>query len=459
MKQAPPAKQQLTTVVALFLMLHAWTTFSQAQAGDLYWTEALLVPQLQTSDADGNNVTPIVTSGLGTPLHTDVDPTGGKIYWAEIGGIRRADLNGGNIESIFSTASSSPYGIAVDSSAGKLYWSMPSENKIQRSNLDGTVVEDIVTGTASQPVALAVDPIGAKLYWSEDNTGGTAVIRRSNLNGTVNEQIQLLDSSVVAANGLALDQTNQRLYWGQSAANDTGQVWRSNLDGTGATNIISSGLNDIEEIAVDVTGGKVYFTQPDLSTIQRSNLNGSSIETVLNVGSNAPFGLAFLTTSGTGCDFTGDTNCDLADINLLFDQGDLVGGVAVGAGNQFDMNSDMTLNGLDIDSWLSQAATHNSFGTPYRRGDTELNRKVDITDFNSLSTNFAPGGIVPSPGFIDGNFDGDDDVDITDFNSLSTSFSPSGYAGQGISIPEPGTFTLWSLASLLLWSLSRRTRA
>ena len=72
MKQAPPAKQQLTTVVALFLMLHAWTTFSQAQAGDLYWTEALLVPQLQTSDADGNNVTPIVTSGLGTPLHTDV---------------------------------------------------------------------------------------------------------------------------------------------------------------------------------------------------------------------------------------------------------------------------------------------------------------------------------------------------------------------------------------------------
>ena len=45
----------------------------------------------------------------------------------------------------------------------------------------------------------------------------------------------------------------------------------------------------------------------------------------------------------------------------------------------------MTLiDAADISEWLSQAATANGHGSPYLRGDTEFDRDVDITDFNTV---------------------------------------------------------------------------
>ena len=454
MKQALPMIRQLAAVLTMTLSF-AWTL--NLGAGELYWTEFHPVSRLQTSDADGGNISPIITSGLGIPLHTDVDPAGGKIYWSELGAIRRADLNGSNVEAIFSTPSSSPNGLALDTTAGKIYWTLPSENKIQRSNLNGTSVEDVITTSAS-PISLAIDPGGSKVYWSEEAAAGDAVIRRSNLNGTGSELLVTLGADVIDASGIALDLTNQKLYWGESTTLDTGLLWNSNLNGSGASFIIASGLSEIQEIALDVAGGKLYWTQPDLATIQRSNLNGTSLETVVTLGTAVPVGLAFLTSTGGPCDFNTSSTCDITDINLMFAQGNLVAGVAVGGGNQFDLNSDLTINNTDITAWLSNAAVDNSFPTPYQRGDTDLDRKVDITDFNALATNFAPTGAVPAPGFDKGNSDGDDGVDITDFNFLAINFAPTGYGGQGISIPEPASLTLFGMASLLLWIQSRRRR-
>ena len=452
MKQATIKILLLTLFIAL-----SFAATRRAAASDLYWTE-ILPQRLQASDADGGNVDEIIPSGIGIPLHTDVDPAGEKIYWSELGAIRRADLDGSNVESIFSTPSGSPNGLALDTAAGKVYWTLPSENKIQRSNLDGSGMEDVPVAAAG-PIAVAVDAIAGKLYWSEaSDASNNAKIRRSNLDGTGLQLLKTLASDV-NANGIALDLTNQMLYWGESTAVDTGLLWRSSLDGSGASAIISTGLVEVEEIALDVAGGKVYFTQPDEAEIQRANLDGSSIEPVITtgaIGASFPYGLAFLTPSNT-CDFTGDTNCNLADINLMFAQGDLVAGVAVGAGNQFDLISDLTLDNLDVTEWLSRAATKNSFPTPYRRGDTELDRDVDITDFNALAVNFAATPVVPAPTFDEGNFDGDSDSDITDFNSLAVNFAASGYSGQSQSVPEPATVALCGLGCmLLLWTLSRR---
>ena len=75
----------------------------------------------------------------------------------------------------------------------------------------------------------------------------------------------------------------------------------------------------------------------------------------------------------------------------------------------------------------ASAATANSFGTPYRRGDANLDRDVDITDFNALASNFMPGG----------------------------------YGGSSRQIPEPSTFLLCVLglvgAGVLLVSKRRES--
>jgi hypothetical protein len=84
------------------------------------------------------------------------------------------------------------------------------------------------------------------------------------------------------------------------------------------------------------------------------------------------------------CDFTPDAACNVADINQMFDAGDLVTGVAVaGSTDRLDLVDNDTVNAADITEWLSQAATVNGRGSPYLRGDTDLDRNVDLADYIS----------------------------------------------------------------------------
>ena len=149
------------------------------------------------------------------------------------------------------------------------------------------------------------------------------------------------------------------------------------------------------------------------------------------------------------CDFTPDATCDVADINQMFEAGNLVTGVAVWPStDRLDLTYNNTLNAADITEWLSQAATENGHSSPYLRGDTELDRNVDITDFNSLATNFDPDGSTAPHSWLEGNFDGDNDIDITDFNFLASNFAPDGYGASAV--PEPSSLLLALLGLMLL---------
>ena len=103
----------------------------------------------------------------------------------------------------------------------------------------------------------------------------------------------------------------------------------------------------------------------------------------------------------------------------MFDVGNLVTGVATTAStDRLDLIDDDTINVADLTEWLSQAATANGHSSPYLRGDTELDRDVDITDFNALAANFSSRG--PWPLWHEGNFDGDRKINITDFDFLAS---------------------------------------
>ena len=172
------------------------------------------------------------------------------------------------------------------------------------------------------------------------------------------------------------------------------------------------------------------------------------------------------------CDLNSDVACNTDDFQLLYSQpwclppGDPA----------FDLNHDDVVDSADLDRWLLEAGTAHEFATAYRRGDSNLDRRIDITDFNTLAANFSPiGSAGMIPRWEVGNFDGNKRVDVTDFNFLAKNFSPTGYAasagaGSGLgpnhgslflAVPEPGCWML-SIAALgagcTLWVASRITK-
>ncbi len=78
------------------------------------------------------------------------------------------------------------------------------------------------------------------------------------------------------------------LYWTDAGSD---RIQRSHLDGSGVEDVIDSGLVNPRGLAVDETAAKLYWTDYGSDRIQRSNLDGSEIEDLVT-GLRTPLGLA-----------------------------------------------------------------------------------------------------------------------------------------------------------------------
>jgi predicted outer membrane repeat protein len=82
-------------------------------------------------------------------------------------------------------------------------------------------------------------------------------------------------------------------------------------------------------------------------------------------------------TAQVNCDFDGNGQCDINDIDLLMME--ISSG---GTGSMFDLNGDSQVNLLDRDEWLSLAGAANlPCNGPYLLGDFNLDGVVDGSDF------------------------------------------------------------------------------
>ena len=77
-----------------------------------------------------------------------------------------------------------------------------------------------------------------------------------------------------------------KIYWVDPDAN---VIQRSNLDGSGLQTLL--GAAGPIDIALDVAAGKMYWTDLDADSVQRANLNGSGVETLVS-GLLGPRGIA-----------------------------------------------------------------------------------------------------------------------------------------------------------------------
>ena len=80
-----------------------------------------------------------------------------------------------------------------------------------------------------------------------------------------------------------------RMYWTDWK---TGKIQRSNLDGSGVETLVTTGSGAPVGIALDVAGGKMYWVDSGTEKIQRSNLDGSGVENLVTTGLGTPRGIA-----------------------------------------------------------------------------------------------------------------------------------------------------------------------
>jgi len=264
-----------STVLACLCLLIVWSVGPVAIAGDINLT-------ITRSDLDGGGIVDLV-SGMEYPARgLALDTQDGRMYWTIAGeggasqeldgSVNRVRLNGTMIQTIV-TGLRGGAGIAVDPSAGKVYWADDAGGKIQRANLDGSDVEDlvIVVGVIR---AMALDLQNQKMYWTNVHD----VIQRANLDGSNVEA--LVHESNQFGRGIALDIAAGKVYWTQFSK----KIRRANLDGTDVEDLIT--VPEFPEgIALDIGAGKMYYAVQGVG-IERANLDGSNVEHVLSRAAN-----------------------------------------------------------------------------------------------------------------------------------------------------------------------------
>lgn len=188
-----------------------------------------------------------MSTTLAKPKLTKSVPTAtaGRLFFLDLssGRVLTANPDGSDLKVIVSEGRRLPDGIVVDVAAGHIYWTNmgnPSANdgSIERADLDGKNLTHIIPpGSTFTPKQLQFDKKNGKLYWSDRE--GMRVMRAS-LDGSNIET--LVDTSQGEARpgkdprkwcvGIALDIDGGKLYWTQKGPDNAGQgrIFRANLE-------------------------------------------------------------------------------------------------------------------------------------------------------------------------------------------------------------------------------------
>ena len=162
-------------------------------------------------------------------------------------------------------------------------------------SVDADAIADYTgTGlTAGVPVTEEGRELHLSIYWTnykwdiDAQRSTNSRIRQANLDGS-NVQ-DLVTQGLGSPAGLALDVVGGKMYWTDW---DTEKIQRANLDGSNVEDLVTQGLENPWDIALDVAGGKMYWTDANTEKIQRANLDGSNVQDLITTGLSNPRGLA-----------------------------------------------------------------------------------------------------------------------------------------------------------------------
>ena len=319
--------------------------------GKVYWSD-YGTNKIQRANLDGSNVEDLVSTGLRIPGELALDLAAGKIYWTDYGTdkIQRADLDGSNVEDLVTTGLRIAKGLALDVAGGKVYWADTGTGKVQRANLDGSDVEDLVSRSGETPASLALaspiaslspnlaavtlhrsgtwrrfeirstepvlvvaNPTGTPARVLVATSGGATSDCPAQPEDTVTrydgqvvylaacepgpatvELRRAADEAVLRTYAFGIPE-KARMYWPNAGSWD--KIQRADIDGTNVEDLVTTGLRDPIDLALDLAEGKMYWTDQGTDKIQRANLDGSNIEDLITT-LDYPVGLALDLTAG-----------------------------------------------------------------------------------------------------------------------------------------------------------------
>jgi DNA-binding beta-propeller fold protein YncE len=169
----------------------------------------------------------------------------GRLFILDLsdGRVLSAKPDGSDVKTIVSEGRKLPDGIVVDAAAGHIYWTNMgnlklNDGSIERSDLEGKNLTTIIPpGGTFTPKQLQLDNKNGKLYWSDRE--GMRVMR-CNLDGSNIET--LVDTSQGDSRpgkdatkwcvGIALDLEGGKVYWTQKGPDNAGEgrIFRANLE-------------------------------------------------------------------------------------------------------------------------------------------------------------------------------------------------------------------------------------
>jgi DNA-binding beta-propeller fold protein YncE len=226
--------------------------------------------------------------------------TTGRLFFLNLsaGRVLTANPDGSDLKVIVSEGRRLPDGIVVDVDAGHIYWTnmghpTANDGSIERANLDGKNVTHIIPpGGAFTPKQLQLDKKNGKLYWSDRE--GMRVMR-ANLDGSRIET--LVDTSQGEGRpgkeirkwcvGIALDVEGGKLYWTQKGPDNAGEgrIFRANLEiPEGQTpdtrkdiELLFDGLPEPIDLDLDLANRLIYWTDrgdpPRGNTVNRAPMD------------------------------------------------------------------------------------------------------------------------------------------------------------------------------------------
>ena len=224
----------------------------------------------------------------------------GRLFFLDLGGgkVLSANPDGSDLKTIVEEGRKLPDGLVVDSAARHMYWTnmgnlKANDGSILRSDIDGKNITTIVAaGGTFTPKQIQIEKKTGRLYWCDRE--GMRVMR-ANLDGSNIET--LVDTSAGDLRpgrdarkwcvGIAVDVDGGKFYWTQKGDDNAGQgrIFRANIElprGRTPANrqdveLLYDNLPEPIDLDIDPTTRTLYWTDrgdpPRGNTVNRAPLD------------------------------------------------------------------------------------------------------------------------------------------------------------------------------------------
>jgi sugar lactone lactonase YvrE len=195
-------------------------------------------------------------------------------FTSKYGGIQKVNQDGSQLEKIRTNLLGIPRTLILDSLNQKLYWADQGHNQIMSADLDGANIQTIIAPEWESSIVslITFDPLSQVFYWIDT--------RKKNINKTSleNPKVEpILPYGGNAPTDIKVDAVNKKLYW---VNRNLLSIQRCELDGTDIKTVVSQ-LKAPFGMQLDVENGKVLWAEKADGQIEMINTDGTGRDTLV----------------------------------------------------------------------------------------------------------------------------------------------------------------------------------